>query len=408
MKVAVIGAGAAGLMAAYAAASGGNEVWVFEKNEKCGKKIYITGKGRCNVTNAVSPQEFLQNVVSNSKFLTGAIYSFTPDDTISFFENNGLAIKIERGNRVFPLSDKASDVTKCLEKTCRKLGVKFNFNSKINKISILNSTVSGIIVNNNPVSFDKVIVCTGGLSYPLTGSTGDGYKFATDCGHNVIPLKPSLCGLNLKGNYFTAMQGLALKNVKLNIIYCGKKLHSLFGEVLFTHFGVSGPLILTASSLINRLELKNVKLSLDLKPALTEEQLDARLLRDFAAFNNKNVTAVLKGLLPSSLIDEILKRSGLDASRKVNSITKAERGLLLTVIKNFDMLVMSLRNIEEAVVTSGGVDVKQINPKTMESKIVKGLYFCGEVLDVDAFTGGFNLQIAFSTGFAAGNSIKEE
>ncbi|MDE7401167.1 MAG: NAD(P)/FAD-dependent oxidoreductase [Clostridia bacterium] len=408
MKVAVIGAGASGLMAAYAAAVNGNDVTVFEKNEKCGKKIYITGKGRCNLTNAVSPQEFLQNVVNNSKFLTGAIYSFSSEDTMSLFENGGLQLKIERGNRVFPVSDKASDVTKCLENLCKNTGAKFKFNSKIDKIKVLNSTVSDIIVNNSSISFDKVIVCTGGVSYPLTGSTGDGLKFAKECGHNIVEVKQALCGLNLKGKYFAEMQGLALKNVGVTVYYGEKKIHNLFGELLFTHFGVSGPIILTVSSLINRLDLNKVKLSIDLKPALTDEQLDDRILRDFASSPNKSIGILLKGLMPSSIIDEVLKRSGIDFNKKVNSVSRNERAALLTTIKKFDMLVSSLRTFDEAIITSGGVDVKQINPKTMESKIVKGLYFCGEVLDVDALTGGFNLQIAFATGYAAGNSIKLE
>lgn len=408
MKVAVIGAGASGLMAAYAAAANGNDVTVFEKNEKSGKKIYITGKGRCNLTNAVSPQEFLQNVVSNPKFLTGAIYSFSPDDTINFFEGQGLRLKIERGNRIFPVSDKASDVTKYLEKACISVGVKFNFNKKVDCIVILNSTVSGIIVNNNKILFNKVIVCTGGLSYPLTGSTGDGFTFAENCGHSLVDLKPALCGLNLKGKYFSDLQGLSLKNVKLSVLYEGKTLRSLFGEMLFTHFGVSGPVILTVSSLINRLDLNKVKLVLDLKPALSSEQLDERLLRDFSQSPNKTLAVLLKGLLPSSLIGEVLRRSGLNGDKKVNAVTKSERLSLLTTVKNFDMLVASLRHFDEAIVTSGGVNVKEVNPKTMESKLIKGLYFCGEVLDLDALTGGFNLQIAFSTGYAAGNSIKSE
>lgn len=408
MKVAVIGAGASGLMAAYAAAVNGNDVTVFEKNEKCGKKIYITGKGRCNLTNAVSPQEFLQNVVSNPKFLTGVICSFSPDDTINFFENLGLHLKTERGNRVFPASDKASDVTKYLEKACISAGVKFNFNNKVDQIVFMNSTVSDIIVKNSKIPFDKVIVCTGGVSYPLTGSTGDGYKFAENCGHSIVGLKPALCGLNLKGKYFTELQGLSLKNVKLTVYYEGKAIKSLFGEMLFTHFGVSGPLILTVSSLINRLDLNKIRLSLDLKPALTEEQLDERILRDFSQSPNKSLAVVLKELLPSTLISEVLRRSGVSGDKKVNAVSKSERLSLLTALKNFDMLVSSLRQFNEAIVTSGGVSVKEVNPKTMESKLIKGLYFCGEVLDVDAVTGGFNLQIAFSTGFAAGNSIKSE
>ncbi len=407
MKVAVIGAGASGLMAAYAAATNGNSVTVYEKNEKCGKKIYITGKGRCNLTNAVAPQQFLQNVVNNAKFLTGAIYSFSPDDLMQLLSESGLKLKTERGNRVFPESDKASDVTKCLEKLCLQNRVKFIFNKKVNRIRILNSTVSDIIVGNDAVPYDKVIVCTGGLSYPLTGSTGDGYKFAEEVGHNIVAPKPALCGLNLNGNYFSELSGLSLKNVGLTVFYNDKKLIDLFGEMLFTHFGISGPLVLTVSSLINRLDLSRVRLSLDLKPALSPEQLDDRLLREFSSSPNKSILSIMKNLLPFSLINEVLKRSGINSDKKVNSVTRCQRSSLLTTLKSFDMIVLGLRPIEEAIVTCGGVDVKQINPKTMESRLVGGLYFCGEVLDVDAFTGGFNLQIAFSTGYAAGNSIKE-
>ena len=406
MKVAVIGAGASGLTAAYAAARNGNDVTVFEKNEKCGKKIYITGKGRCNLTNAVPPQEFLQNVVNNAKFLTSAIYSFTPDDMIALLESNGLRLKTERGNRVFPLSDKASDVTKCLEKLCKDNGVNFKFNSEVDKIEVLNSTVSDIIVNNTRLFFDKVIICTGGVSYPATGSTGDGLKFASETGHAVVPVKPALCGLELKGKLFSDLQGLSLRNVTLSVLYDGKIIRNLFGEMLFTHFGISGPIVLTASSLINRLDLNRVLLSLDFKPYLSDEQLDERILRDFADSPNKSLFSIMKGLMPSSLIAEIAGRGGLDLNKKVNSVTRSERASLVKVLKNFEMRVSALRPFEEAIITSGGVSVKDVNPKTMESKLISGLYFCGEVLDVDALTGGFNLQIAFSTGFAAGNSIK--
>lgn len=405
-KVAVIGAGAAGLMAAYAAAKNGNDVTVFEKNEKSGKKIYITGKGRCNVTHECLPEEFLLNVVNNPKFLTSAIYGFSPESTMRFFEDGGLRLKTERGARVFPVSDKASDVTKCLETYCKNCGVIFKFNEKVAKISILNSTLSDITTTKGIYNFDKVIICTGGLSYPLTGSTGDGYEFAKAAGHNVTDLRAGLCGLNLKGEFYKSLQGLTLKNVNLTVYYQGKKLKELFGELLFTHFGVSGPIVLSTSSLINRLDLKNVKLSLDLKPALSSEQLDIRILRDFEAYKNKSISNCLKELLPSALISEVLERSGIPQDKKVNSVSKSERLSLLTILKSFDMLVSSLRGFDEAIITSGGVDVKQINPKTMESKLVNGLYFCGEVLDVDALTGGFNLQIAFSTGYAAGKSIK--
>ena len=406
-KVSVVGAGAAGLMAAFCAARNGNKVTVFEKNEKCGKKIYITGKGRCNLTHDCMPDEFLSNVVSNPKFLTGAIYNFSPQDTIAFFENGGLKLKTERGARVFPASDKASDVTKCLEKYCLNEGVSFRFCEKVVKITILNSTISGIITTKGKYSFDKIIVCTGGLSYPSTGSTGDGYGFAESAGHKINESVPALCGLNLCGSFYKKLQGLTLKNVNLSIYVNEKKCKEFFGEMLFTHFGVSGPIILSASSCINRLALKSVKLSLDLKPALTAERLDARLLRDFEIYKNKELANCLKELLPNSMISEVLCRAHISRDKKVNSVTKSERQTLLTIIKNFDMIISSLRGFDEAIVTAGGVCVGEINPKTMESKLIKGLYFCGEVLDLDAFTGGFNLQIAFSTGYAAGNSIKD-
>lgn len=407
MKVAVIGGGAAGLMAAYAAAVNRNEVTVYEKNNKCGKKIYITGKGRCNFTNAVSPEEFLRNVVRNSKFLTGAIYSFPPERTIQFFEDGGVPVKVERGNRAFPQSDKASDITKCLEIYCKNAGVRICLDDEVQDFTFLNSTVSNIITSDGSHSVDKIIVCTGGLSYPTTGSTGDGYKFARKAGHKIVEPRQALCGVNLAGSYFKSLQGLTLKNVRLTAEYAGKVVFDNMGEMLFTHFGASGPLILSLSSLINRLDLKEVKLRLDLKPALDEVTLDKRILRDFTEFSNKSIYNCLKNLLPVSLIDVVLQRAGIAVDKKVNVITRAERAALLTNIKNFDMIVTSLRGYEEAIITSGGVDVKDINPKTMESKLVKGLYFCGEVLDVDAFTGGYNLQIAFATGYAAGNSIKD-
>lgn len=405
MEVAVIGGGASGLVAAYAAAARGNHVTVFERNEKCGKKIYITGKGRCNVTNDCEPQEFLQKVLRGARFLSSAIYSFPPRSLMALLESGGLKLKTERGNRVFPVSDKASDVTKCLQKLCEEVGVDFHFNEKVTELSILNSTMCGIITQNGPFECQKVIVCTGGLSYKSTGSDGDGYRFAGKSGHNVTECVPSLCGVNLKGEYFKGMSGLSLKNVSLTVYSGGRKISDLFGEMQFTHFGASGPLVLTASAQINRLPPADVRLVLDFKPALSPEQLDARLLRDFSENANKTIYNCLRALLPAALIGEVLSRSGIGQDKKVNSVTRAERARLLTNIKNFDMLFLSLRGFEEAVATSGGVDLKQVNPKTMESKLISGLYFCGEVLDADAYTGGFNLQIAFSTGYAAGNSI---
>lgn len=407
MKVAVIGGGAAGLMSAYSAAKSGAQVTLFEKNEKCGKKIYITGKGRCNITHVCEPSEFLSHIVNNPKFMAGAIYKFSPEDTLHFFECGGLPLKTERGARVFPVSDKASDVTRCLENYCKSVGVFFKFEEKVLKIIKLQSTMFDIITTRGHYDFDKVIVCTGGMSYPSTGSTGDGYNFARSFGHNIIPLKQGLCGLDVKGEFCKQLQGLSLKNVNLVVQYRGNRLRDFFGETLFTHYGISGPIVLSASSLINRLDLNEVVLSLDLKPALSAEKLDARILKDFSECKNRDIANGLKQLLPSAMIPVILSRCGIPENKKINSVTKNERMALLTTLKKFDILIKSLRGFEEAIITSGGVDIKEINPKTMESKLVQGLYFCGEVLDVDAFTGGFNLQIAFSTGFAAGNAAGE-
>lgn len=337
--------------------------------------------------------------------MTGSIYGFSPDDCVKFFEDGGLRVKEERGARFFPVSDKASDVTKCLEKYCLGSNVNFKYSEQVLKINFLNSTMRDIITTKGKYSFDCVIVCTGGISYPSTGSTGDGYKFADAAGHTIVQPVPGLCGLNLKGNFYKSLQGLSLKNVNLTIYNGNKVLKSFFGELLFTHYGISGPIVLSASSLINRLDLKNVKLSIDLKPSLDSNVLDNRILRDFEKYKNKQISNCLKELLPAALIPEVLKRSGIPFDLAVNSVTKAQRLSLLTTVKNFDMLVMSLRDFTEAIITSGGVNVKEINPKTMESKLIKGLYFCGEVLDVDAFTGGYNLQIAFATGKAAGSSI---
>ena len=413
-NVYVIGGGAAGLMAAYAAAKNGNNVTLIEKNEKLGKKIYITGKGRCNFTNDVSPDEFLQNVVRGEKFLRGSLYAFSSQKTIEFFENYGLSVKIERGNRAFPVSDHASDVTKTLEKACKSVGVTIQLNEKVEKIIVDNTTMSDIGImprivklqtDKNIYLCDEIIVATGGLSYPSTGSTGDGYIFARSCGHTVSELKAGLCGLNLEGDIFKELQGLTLKNVAVTIKNGAKTVFSDFGEALFTHFGISGPIILSASSIINRLSLGSLSLTLDLKPALDEQTLDKRLLRDFEKYKNKQILNALGELLPQKLIAFVLKASNISEKKLVNILTKEERLRLVHTLKNLPLKIRSLRGFEEAIITSGGVTLTEINPKTMESKLVKGLRFCGEVLDIDAFTGGFNMQIAFATGYAAGNSI---
>ena len=411
-QVCVIGGGAAGLMAAYAAAENGHQVTLLEKNEKLGKKIYITGKGRCNLTNAVQPAEFLENVVRGKKFLTGALYAFSPERTVEFFERHGLRTKTERGNRVFPVSDKASDVTKTLEKACKNQGVEIRLNEEVKRLIIampdegVTPRVVGVETAMGERSYDEVIVATGGLSYPSTGSTGDGYRFARECGLTVTDLKPGLCGLNLKGDFFRDLQGLTLKNVTLRAYVGEKKIYDGFGEALFTHFGISGPIVISLSSLINRVNLNSVSLYLDLKPALDESTLDKRILRDFEAYKNKQISNALVDLLPQKLIPVVLRAAKISEKKPVHAVTKEERAALVKALKNFPMQILSLRDFSEAIVTSGGVDLSQINPKEMTVKNVDGLRYCGEVLDVDAYTGGFNLQIAFSTGFLAGNSIK--
>ena len=425
-NVCIVGGGAAGLMAAYAAAKNGHNVMLFEKNEKLGKKIYITGKGRCNFTNDVAADEFLQSVVRGKKFLMGAIYAFPPQKTIDFFENYGLSIKVERGNRAFPASDHASDITKTLEKACKMAGAKVFLNEKVEEIisttsdiipmsDIIEDTsrdiipmprIVKIVTSKNAYPCDEVIIATGGISYPSTGSTGDGYLFAKQKGMTVTDLKCGLCGLNLSGDFFKELQGLTLKNVTLTVKNGSKTISEEFGEMLFTHFGISGPIVLSTSSLINRLPFEKLSVSLDLKPALDEQTLDKRLLRDFEKYKNKQIINALSELVPQKLIPILLSVSGISASKAINSITKEERARLIRALKQLPLKIRSLRGFEEAIITSGGVDLSEINPKTMEAKKVKGLRFCGEVLDVDAFTGGFNLQIAFATGYAAGNTIR--
>lgn len=401
-KVLIVGAGAAGLVAAYFSSLNGNEVHVFEKNEKAGKKIYITGKGRCNLTNDCDVDDYIKNVVRNPKFTYGAINAFSPADTISFFENLGLTLKTERGQRVFPASDKASDVTKTLLSACENNNVNFHFQTRVDSLFIEGEIVKGVIINGERFSGDSVIVCTGGLSYPLTGSTGDGYDFAIKAGHSVVALKPALVGIELSGDMHLKLQGLSLKNVLLTAKIGDKNLFMEQGEMLFTHFGISGPIVLSCSSVINRVELKALNLTIDLKPALSEQTLDNRLLREFEYFNKNGVINALYTLEPKSLASVILDLCGIEKNKKCCEITSKERAKICYALKNLPIKVKSLRPIDEAIITSGGVNVNEINPKTMESKIIKNLYFAGEVIDVDAFTGGFNLQTAFSTGRLAG------
>ena len=403
-NVVVVGGGAAGMFAAYSAAIRGKSVALLEKNEKLGKKLYITGKGRCNLTNNVPVSEFLNNVVGNPKFLYGALNELSPSDVMSFFEEHGCKLKTERGNRVFPESDKASDITKTLQNVLIKLGVKIFLNTVVIGIETENGKVCSVNTESGTFYCDSVIICTGGLSYPLTGSTGDGYGFAKKVGHCVSPLKPSLVGVELKGNDFISLQGLSLKNVAVEFSLNGKAVYKDFGEMLFTHYGVSGPIILSSSCILNRQNTHDLLFKIDLKPALNEKVLNERLIREFEAGKTKTVAGVMRNIVPYSLTNVVLLRAKINGDKRCCDVSKTERSNLVFVLKNLDFNVKGLRPIEEAIVTAGGVSVKEINPKTMESKLVKGLFFAGEVLDVDAFTGGFNVQIAFSTGFVAGKN----
>ena len=402
----VVGGGAAGLISAYFAAKNGDKVVLIEKNEKLGKKLYITGKGRCNVTNDCDEREFLENVVTNPKFLTSAVYKFPPSEFYKFL-NEKVPLKIERGNRVFPLSDKASDITACLEKYCKQAGVEIKLNEKVLKITAANGKITGVTTDKSEYKANKVIVCTGGLSYPSTGSTGDGYKFAADLGIAVVPPVAALCGFNLKGEDFKPLQGISLKNVSFTAEFNGKVVYTAFGEALFTHFGISGPIVISASSYLNRKDLKSVVFTLDLKPALTEEQLDARILRDFEKFKGRAVKNSLDDLLLKAFIPLALKAAGISGEIKNSTLSREDRKKLFHTIKNLKFYPASLRGVSEAIVTSGGVSVKEINPSTMESKKIKGLYFAGEVLDIDALTGGFNITAAACTAFVAGSSTEE-
>lgn len=407
-NVIVVGGGAAGMMAAYAAGMCGHTVTLLEKNEKLGKKIYITGKGRCNFTNACDIEDFFKNIVSNPKFLYSSLYTFGPESMIDFIEMNGTPTKVERGNRAFPVSDHASDITKALEKALKEYGVKIKLHTEVQELLIDEGTVTGVLLKDGTkMDCDHVVVATGGLSYRTTGSTGDGLKWAKKAGLNVTETRPALVPLNTKEAYIPTMQGLALKNVNLTVFDEKKKLYDSFGEMLFTHFGVSGPLVLSASSIIGKTLQKkgSLKAVVDLKPALSREELENRILRDFNENMNKHLSSVLRGLLPSSMVPVFIEIMDFDDSRQINSVTKEERGQLLDLLKAFPFTISGLRDYNEAIVTQGGVSVKDIDPSTLKCKNINGLSFVGEVLDLDAFTGGFNLQIAWSTGYLAGLSI---
>ena len=403
MTTIVIGGGPAGLISAYFRAVRGEDVYLIEKNEKPGKKLYITGKGRCNVTNDCDVDEFLSNVVTNAKFLNGAIRRFPPEKFMEFLSGK-TKLKTERGNRVFPLSDKASDVTKCLCAYAEEAGAEIKLNEKVLSINAADGKIVSVVTDKATYPCDNVIVCTGGMSYPSTGSTGDGYAFAKSFGHTIISPVAALSGVNLKGDFYKNLQGLSLKNVAISVVNGKKKIYSDFGEMLFTHFGVSGPTIISASSFINRLNLRDVYISLDLKPALTEEQLDSRVLRDFEKYKNKAIKNSLDDLLPKAMIPVIIKAAGINGDIKNNELKAENRRKIVAAIKDFRMYPHSLRDLNEAIVTSGGVSVKEIDPKTMESKLVKGLFFAGEVIDADALTGGFNITIAACTAYSAGNA----
>lgn len=405
-KVIVAGGGAAGMMAAIRAAECGHSVELAEHNEKLGKKVFITGKGRCNLTNASDMDEIFRNIVTNPKFLYSALYTFSNDAVMDFFERCGLKIKTERGGRVFPLSDKSSDVIKTLEKELKRLKVNIRLNSQAERLIIQNGKAEGLVINGKEHPADAVIMATGGLSYKSTGSDGSGFDIIRKAGHTTSEFSPALVPIVIKEDYPKRMQGVALKNIEINIFSGSKNIYSAFGEMLFTHFGISGPVILSASSaIIKYLKKGNLTIKIDLKPALTEEQLDARILRDFEENINRDFKNSLNGLLPKKMIPSIIRYSGIPEDKKINKITKEERRTLIKSLKEFTLTIEGFRGYDEAIITHGGVNVKEINPATMESKIVKGLYFAGEMIDIDAFTGGYNLQIAWSTGYLAGNSI---
>lgn len=396
----IVGAGAAGCTAAVFAARYGKSVLLFEPNEKIGRKLRITGKGRCNVTNNSPVEEHMKNIPVNNRFMYSAFSMFSAEDTMNFFEELGVPLKTERGNRVFPVSDKAEDIVGSLENELKKLDVKI-IHKRVESLIIENGAVCGVKAQGREYRSNSVLIACGGKSYPLTGSTGDGYRLVESAGHTVTELKPSLVPIVSEDKFCAELMGLSLRNITLKLYDGEKVIYSELGEMLFTHFGVSGPLVLSASSHIRNMQKNRFKFVIDLKPALSSEQLDARIQRDFAENLNRDFINGIRKLLPAKLIPVIVRLSGISPERKINSITKDERRKFGELIKNFPVRVSGFRPIDEAIITSGGISVREINPKTMESKLVKNLFFAGEVIDVDAYTGGFNLQIAFSTAYSA-------
>lgn len=406
-KVIVIGAGAAGMMAAYSSALCGNKVTVFERNEKAGKKLFITGKGRCNITNDSDAETILNNIITNRKFMYSAIYSFSNEDVKAFFEENGLHLKVERGNRIFPVSDKSSDVINTLKKALRNENVEIEYNILVKDLVVENNTVKGVVLKDGrKVYADKVIMATGGMSYPVTGSDGKGFDILRKYGHTITDLSPALVPMNVKEEFAKELQGLSLKNVDISFYrneVDKKPVYEEFGEMLFTHFGISGPIVLSGSSVAGKyLKEGNLIARIDLKPALSKEQLDDRILREFTNGINKDIVNVMDNLLPKKLIPVMLDYCEIESHKKVNSISKEERNRMVEAFKGLKLTITSLRSFNEAIITQGGIKVKEVDPGTMESKIISNLYLAGEMLDVDALTGGYNLQIAWSTGRLAG------
>ncbi len=415
MKVIVIGGGPAGMMAAITAAESGNQVTLIEKMTSLGKKLLITGKGRCNITSSLDMSEFIKNVPGNGRFLYSSFEQYTNKDIIQFLKKQGLEVKEERGNRIFPITDKAQDVLNCFIKKIEELNIHTILGEKVEKILVNEAengkTVKGVKTNRQTIYADRIILATGGKSYPLTGSTGDGYKIAKEIGHTITTIKPSLVPLETFDEKNKELQGLSLKNIAIQFIdkTKNKVIYEDFGEMIFTHFGISGPTILSGSAHLVRyknieelLKNHNVILKIDLKPALSSEKLDSRILRDFEEEKNKQFKNSLDKLLPQKLINPIIEETGINPTKQVNTVTKQERQKIVQILKNFEVTIKGFRPIEEAIITSGGISIKEINPKTMESKLVSGLYFAGEIIDVDSYTGGFNLQIAYSTGYVAG------